>query len=62
MHIYTDRDYLIAEMKRLDAKYWECVHAYEADRSHANFIKVENAQAEFNSAFTRFVNLDDEIV
>ena len=59
MFQYTDREFLIAEMKRLNEVYNKRVKEYQENNSYANWLRIEQAQEEFNKTFTRFTVLED---
>lgn len=57
MFEYTDREFLIAEMKRLNEVYNCRVKAYQKENTYANWLRIEQAQEEYNKAFTKFTAL-----
>jgi len=59
MFQYTDREFLIAEMKRLNEIYNKRVKEYQENNTYANWLRIEQAQEEFNKTFTRFTVLED---
>lgn len=59
MFQYTDREFLIAEMKRLNEVYNKRVKEYQENNTYANWLRIEQAQEEFNKTFTRFTVLED---
>lgn len=59
MFWYTDREFLLSEMKRLNERYNKCFHDYQANPSHANWIRICEAQEEFAEAFKKFRVLED---